>query len=81
MRDVIGVIQLDQSWGSVVVWRPTGGLADQDVIPLRDGVLPDNIRMHLTDAFGTPIPLGASYVYACLAIVDMWTSTLPARKA
>ena len=74
MRDVIGVIQLDQSWGSVVVWRPMGGLADQDVIPLRDGILPDNIRMYLTDAFGVPIPLGASYVYACLAIVDIDTT-------
>ena len=74
MRDVIGVIQLDQSWGSVVVWRPMGGLADQDVIPLRDGILPDNIRMYLTDAFGVPIPLGVSYVYACLAIVDIDTT-------
>ena len=51
-----------------------GRLADQDVIPLRDGILPDNIRMSFTDALGVPLPLGASYVYACLAIVDIDTT-------
>ena len=67
MRDVIAVVTIDQDWGSLVTYRPIG-LADQEVIQLPDNGLRGNIRIYMTDAFGTPLPPLAStqYVYCPL---------------
>ena len=72
MRDVLAVIQIDESWGSVVTWRPFS-LNDQDVIPLQDGVLGPSLRFYLTDAYGRVLPLGESYVYLQLSIIPLQT--------
>ena len=72
MRDVIGCIQIDESWGSVITYRPFS-LADQDIIPLQDGVLGPTMRFHLTDAYGKPLPIGQSYVFIQLSIVPLNT--------
>ena len=72
MRDVLAVIQIDESWGSVVTWRPFS-LNDQDVIPLQDGVLGPSMRFYLTDAYGRVLPLGESYVYLQLSIIPLQT--------
>jgi hypothetical protein len=74
MRDVIAVVTIDQDWGSLVTYRPIG-LADQEVIQLPDNGLQGNIRIYMTDAFGTPLPPLAStqYVYVQLSIVPFAT--------
>ena len=74
MRDVIEVVTIDQDWGSLVTYRPIG-LADQEVIQLPDNGLQGNIRIYMTDAFGTPLPPLAptQYVYVQLSIVPFAT--------
>ena len=72
MRDVIGCVQIDESWGSVITYRPFS-LADQDIIPLQDGVLGPTMRFYLTDAYGKPLPIGQSYVFIQLSIVPLNT--------
>ena len=72
MRDVIGCVQIDESWGSVITYRPYS-LADQDIIPLQDGVLGPTMRFYLTDAYGKPLPVGQSYVFIQLSIVPLNT--------
>jgi hypothetical protein len=74
MRDVIAVVTIDQDWGSLVTYRPIG-LADQEVLQLPDNGMPGNIRIYMTDAFGTPLPpLGPTqYVYVQLSIVPFAT--------
>ena len=70
MRDVIGCVQIDESWGSAITYRPYS-LADQDIIPLQDGVLGPTMRFYLTDAYGKPLPIGQSYVFIQLSIVPL----------
>ena len=74
MRDVIAVVTIDQDWGSLVTYRPIG-LADQEVLQLPDNGLQGNIRIYMTDAFGTPLPPLAptQYVYLQLSIVPYAT--------
>ena len=72
MRDVLAVIQIDESWGNVVTWRPFS-LSDQDVIPLQDDVVGPSLRFYLTDAYGRILPLGESYVYLQLSIISLQT--------
>ena len=74
MRDVIAVVTIDQDWGSLVTYRPIG-LADQEVIQLPDNGLQGNIRIYMTDAYGTPLPplSPSQYVYVQLSIVPFAT--------
>ena len=74
MRDVIAVVTIDQDWGRLVTCRPIG-LAGQEVIQLPDNGLQSNIRIYMTDAFGTPLPPLAptQYVYVQLSTVPFAT--------
>ena len=72
MRAVIGCVQIDESWGSVITYRPFR-LADRDIIPLQDGALGPTVRCYLTDAYGKPLPIGQSYVFIQLSIVPLNT--------
>ena len=55
MRSCICVVQVDESWGSAITYRPFS-LADSDVIRLQDGTLGPTIRFWLTDYLGRPQP-------------------------
>ena len=47
MRSCVCVVQVDESWGSVITYRPFS-LADADVMRLQDGTLGPTIRFWLT---------------------------------
>ena len=72
MRDVIGCVQIDESWGSVITYRPFS-LADQDIIPLQGGALGPTMRFYLADPYGKLLPIGQSYVFIQLSIVPLNT--------
>ena len=72
MRDVIGCIQIHESWRGAITYRPFS-LADQDIIPLQDGALGPTMRFYLTDAYGKPLPIGQSYVFIQLSIAPLNT--------
>ena len=72
MRSCICVVQVDESWGSVITYRPFS-LADSDVIRLQDGTLGPTIRFWLTDYLGRPLPITEGYVFLQLSIVPLNT--------
>ena len=72
MRGVIGCVQIDESWGSVITYRPFS-LAGQDIIPLQGGVLGPTMRFYLTNAYGKPLPIGQSYVFIQMSIAPLNT--------
>jgi hypothetical protein len=72
MRSCICVVQVDESWGSVITYRPFS-LADSDVIRLQDGTLGPTIRFWLTDYLSRPLPITQGYVFMQLAIVPLNT--------
>ena len=58
----------------MVYYRPAG-LSDQEVIQLPDNGVPTNIRIYLTDSYGTILPVSSAsqYVFAQLSIVPYQT--------
>ena len=72
MRSCVCVVQLDESWGSVIPYRPFS-LADADVIRLQDGTLGPTLRFWLTDHVGRPLPITEGYVSLQLSIVPLNT--------
>ena len=74
MRDIIAVISVDSDWGNMVYYRPVG-LSDQEVIQLPDNGVPTNIRIYLTDSYGTILPVtsASQYVFVQLSIVPYQT--------
>ena len=72
MRSCICVVQVDESWGSVITYRPFS-LADSDVIRLQDGTLGPTIRFWLTDYLGRPLPITEGYVFLQLSIAPLNT--------
>jgi hypothetical protein len=74
MRDIIAVISVDSDWGNMVYYRPVG-LSDQEVIQLPDNGVPTNIRIYLTDSYGTILPVASAsqYVFVQLSIVPYQT--------
>ena len=51
------------------------GLSDQEVIQLPDNGVPTNIRIYLTDSYGTVLPVtsASQYVFVQLSIVPYQT--------
>ena len=77
MRDIIAVISVDSDWGNMVYYRPVG-LSDQEVIQLPDNAhdrVPTNIRIYLTDSYGTILPVTSASQYGSvqLCIVPLET--------
>ena len=58
----------------MVYYRPVG-LSDQEVIQLPDNGVPTNIRIYLTDSYGTILPVtsASQYVFVQLSIVPYQT--------
>ena len=74
MRDIIAVISVEPNWGNMVYYRPVG-LSDQEVIQLPDNGVPTNIRIYLTDSYGTVLTVtsASQYVFVQLSIVPYQT--------
>ena len=74
MPDIIAVISVDSDWGSMVYYRLVG-LSDQQAIQLPDNGVPTNIRIYLTDSYGTILPVtsASQYVFVQLSIVPYQT--------
>ena len=73
MRSCVCVVQVDESWGCVITYRPFS-LADADVIRLQGGTLGPTSRLWLTDYLGEPLPITEGYVFLQLSIVPLNTT-------